>query len=283
MIFTRKHKTPLFVPDLIINDSPLQYSKVVKFLGVMIDTKLSGKPHFEYVIRVHPINILLDEAKEPPLQFRFTYLTSKLVKNISQEFSSVTISLDDLITTTRHPSRHEKACKHIPSYKHFQSILGKTERIHCSFNSLVHIIRYTPVHFHPDIQNVNSVFLERTQDLKKNAISFYTDGSKDDSGYVGAGVYSPDLDFQLQHKLPIETTIFSAEAWAILQALLVIGQLDLVIFSDSKSVLDNICSNATNQQNYIIPRIKEKMYQISCRNINLQLAWIPSHRGITGG
>ncbi|XP_071642940.1 uncharacterized protein [Temnothorax longispinosus] len=242
-----------------------------------------------------PINVLLDEAKEPPLQFRLKYLTSKLVlKNIAQEFSPVTNSLDELISITRSPNNCEKACKHIPAYRYFRSIIGVTGKIHQtvslpvfnhSYESTVHIIQYTSFLFDPNISNVNSLFLKETQSLRKDAISFYTDGSKDDSGFVGAGVFSPELAIQIMHKLPTQTSIFTAEAWAILQALITAGQRNpkkIVIFSDSKSVLENICSNDARQQNYIIPWIKEKIYQFSNKGIDLQLAWIPSHRGIAG-
>lgn len=35
---------------------------------------------------------------------------------------------------------------------------------------------------------------------------------------TGAGIFVPHLESSLLHKLPPETTVFSAEAWALLQA-----------------------------------------------------------------
>ncbi|XP_077278667.1 uncharacterized protein LOC143906439 [Temnothorax americanus] len=321
MIFSHKKKLPMFIPDIAIMDNPIPYCEVVRFLGILLDPRLSSRPHFLYIIskcrkalsvmlalagiwwgahpqqlnmiykglirsnmdyrcqiyqlrgnltifeklqRIQykairiafgyhqstPINTLLDKAKEPLLQLRFKYLTSKLVlKNIAQEFSPVTFSLDDIFPLTRSQHNYEIATKSIPSYNYFHSIL------------------------------------EQYKELRRDAISFYTDGSKSAYGYVGAGVFSPDLNLQIMHKLPAETTIFSAEAWAILQVLITISQENfskVIIFSDSKSVLENVCSSAAKQQNYIIPRIREKIHQFSSRGVNLYLAWIPSHRGITG-
>ncbi|XP_071653515.1 uncharacterized protein, partial [Temnothorax longispinosus] len=232
-----------------------------------------------------PINVMLDEAKEPPLHHRFKFLTSKLVlKNVAQEFSPVTISLDDLHPLTRTQHNYEIAINFIPSYKYFRSILGKLSMIYQSvtlpvfnhsFQSLVIDIHFDSFYFEPNIQNVNSIFIEQSKKLRENAISFYTDGSKSESGNVGAGIFSPDLNLQIMHKLPTETTIFSAEAWAILQVLITIGEGNfprVVIFSDSKSVLENLCSSAAKQQNYIIPRIREKIYQLSSKGVDLHLA-----------
>ncbi|XP_077255592.1 uncharacterized protein LOC143893753 [Temnothorax americanus] len=98
--------------------------------------------------------------------------------------------------------------------------------------------------------------------VKKHATTFYTDGSKGNPGEpVSAGIYSPELKINIMHKLPPETTIFSAEAWAIFQSPTCILQFEYnktVIFSNAKSILENICSYRPNQQNYIIPRIKKK-------------------------
>jgi len=52
-------------------------------------------------------------------------------------------------------------------------------------------------------------------------IFLFTDGSRrvedDEDSVVGAAVYSPDLHLALKHKLPSETSIFSAEAWPFIR------------------------------------------------------------------
>jgi len=79
-----------------------------------------------------------------------------------------------------------------------------------------------------------------------DGISLFTDGSRrDEDSAVGAAVYSPDLGLA-KYKFP-ETSIFSAEAWAIYQALILIkssSYSSAAIFSDSRSVLDALVSLA---------------------------------------
>jgi len=66
------------------------------------------------------------------------------------------------------------------------------------------------------IAEVRSRFREFSALLVNGGISLYTDGSRRDEddvdSAVGAAVYSSDLALALKHKLPAETSIFSAEA-----------------------------------------------------------------------
>ncbi|KYN12324.1 hypothetical protein ALC57_15509 [Trachymyrmex cornetzi] len=64
-------------------------------------------------------------------------------------------------------------------------------------------------------------FALRTSKFTLSYISFYTDGSKlNNTAAVGAGIHSPELNISIMHRLPPETSIFSAKAWAIVQTLL---------------------------------------------------------------
>lgn len=78
--------------------------------------------------------------------------------------------------------------------------------------------------------------------------------------------------------------MFTAEAWAILQALILIQDTGYsrAIFSDSKSVLEAIGSPRLLSSNYIIHRIKRLLFSSFNNGINVSLAWIPAHRGIPG-
>jgi len=63
---------------------------------------------------------------------------------------------------------------------------------------------------------INSVFLEKSSQYRNNAITFYTDGSKLDKNFPSeASVFSPELNLRITYKLPVESFVFSAEAWAI--------------------------------------------------------------------
>lgn len=101
-------------------------------------------------------------------------------------------------------------------------------------------------------QEIMARFLEFVDSNFNNVISFYTDGSKlSSTEQVGAGVFSPDLSIKLIFKLPSSASIFSAEAWALLQALLIIKDFKFnqaVIFTDSQAVLDDIAFTKLNSK-----------------------------------
>jgi len=101
-----------------------------------------------------------------------------------------------------------------------------------------------------------------------------------------AAVYSPDLALALKHKLPAETSIFSAEAWAIYQALILLESIShtaAAVFSDSRSVLDALSSFSFKPcANYLIPLIRYKYHALIDRGISINFAWVPSHRDVLG-
>ncbi|RLU22422.1 hypothetical protein DMN91_004700 [Ooceraea biroi] len=81
------------------------------------------------------------------------------------------------------------------------------------------------------------------------------DGSKSDPDLtVGARVYSPELKVRFSHKLPPDTSVFSAEAWAICIALDEIRELGCV----------------------------KAIYSLTIDGIEITLMWVPAHRGIRG-
>ncbi|XP_039303555.1 uncharacterized protein LOC120357423 [Solenopsis invicta] len=87
------------------------------------------------------------------------------------------------------------------------------------------------------------------------------------------------------HKLPAETSIFSAEAWALLEVIGIIEELhwiNSVIFTDSLSVLQAISQYNHKADNHIIYRLKHKLFLLDKLNFNLTLCWVPAHKGIPG-
>jgi len=60
---------------------------------------------------------------------------------------------------------------------------------------------------------VNKIFLNKSFTYTTNAKIFYTDGSKlDKDAPTGASVYSSKFNFNIIHRLPVEASVFSAEA-----------------------------------------------------------------------
>jgi len=88
-------------------------------------------------------------------------------------------------------------------------------------------------------------FLTFSSPLIANGTSIYTDDSKNENAPLGAAVFSLKLKLAIKHKLPPDTSIFSAEAWAMYQALILLKSsqsTNAVIFCDSRSVLDALSS-----------------------------------------
>jgi len=134
---------------------------------------------------------------------------------------------------------------------------------------------------------IHKKFLELSLQYREGASSFYTDGSKLEADRSsGVGVYSPDFNLRITHRLPPETSIFFAEAWAISLAIDASSDFKCdktVIFSDSKSVLDALTSPFSNHnKNYLIHRIKNKLFKAHRDGRIIHLFWLPAHKGIPG-
>ncbi|KYQ56635.1 hypothetical protein ALC60_04432 [Trachymyrmex zeteki] len=93
------------------------------------------------------------------------------------------------------------------------------------------------------------------------------------------------MEGTVEHRLPPETSIFSAELWAIYQAVLAAGDLQLskcVIFSDSESALEALRNSNSTQRNYLIYYIKQAYIEVTKRGTEIVLFWVPAHCGIPG-
>jgi len=91
------------------------------------------------------------------------------------------------------------------------------------------------------VTEVRQRFREFASPIVGNGIAIYTDGSKRDEvdSAVGSAVFSPDLHLAIKHRLLADISIFSAEAWAILQALILLessSSRKAAVFSDSRSI-----------------------------------------------
>ena len=123
----------------------------------------------------------------------------------------------------------------------------------------------------------------------------YTDGSKVDEK-ASSAVYSPYG--KTSFRLPDNSSIFTAEIRAIIKALEYVknsGLSQFVIFSDSKSVLETISSQESN--NPLLNHLFQMIYSIQnpetespeppnpippkIRKI-IHFCWVPSHVGIRG-
>jgi len=125
---------------------------------------------------------------------------------------------------------------------------------------------------------IRNKFQDFAAPLINDGILLFTDGSRrdDEDSAVGAAVYSPELGIAIKHKLPPETSVFSAEAWTVYQALILVESSsypEAAIFSDSKSVLDALSSfSFKSSSNYLIPLIRDKFHTMTDNEFTIRLA-----------
>lgn len=247
-----------------------------------------------------PINIILHESREFPLNIRFKFNNLKYIYKSFSIYNNPVINSFNRIKYSIHTRPKKiKAFKNIPLYStyithryiirniyrsslppalsyDFHSYISRPEY----FDLCMRILPGTSYH------EANQAFNFATHDMIKDATVFYTDGSKGSNDEpVGAGVYSPTRNSKIAIKLPSDTSVFSAEAWAIVRVLSLIKENNLqksVIFSDARSVLDAINSSKIDQKNYLIALIKSKLYEIAILGLSVSFFWIPSHCGIDG-
>lgn len=137
----------------------------------------------------------------------------------------------------------------------------------------------------------NEEFLTKYKDFLNNTICFFTDGSKTEHfNYVGSATHSPTLNWSKLAKIKAQFSIFSAETYAIIMSLDKITEhntlnpnhLTYSIFSDSRSVLQSICSINYSSDNYLIYECKLRLINLNDRGCKVNLIWIPSPKGILG-
>ena len=126
---------------------------------------------------------------------------------------------------------------------------------------------------------IRSVFLEHIQ-VHENSTWIFTDGSKSSAG-VGYGVFS--RDFYCKGALPIFTSIFTAELFAILKAIEKIVASDGInytVFSDSKSALQSL--GVFNSVNPLVLKVQQWVFLLGLKGMQVKFCWVPAHTGIHG-
>lgn len=124
------------------------------------------------------------------------------------------------------------------------------------------------------------LFTHHLHEEHGNTSHIYTDGSKTNNGVACA---AHQLNRNIVQILPQQASIFTAELYAILNALKIIEQNnhgEYTIFSDSKSAIDAI--KQYNNHNPIITKIFEWLINLFARQRVVTLCWVPSHVGVKG-
>ena len=114
----------------------------------------------------------------------------------------------------------------------------------------------------------------------KEYLKIFTDGSLQNEG-AGCAFVIPEISYYERYKLEKGTSIFSAELFALEKALEFAYQSNhenIIILSDSKSVLQTLKTQKSTRVNYLL----KLMHKMNKQGKLLKLQWVPSHLGIHG-
>lgn len=245
-----------------------------------------------------PINVMLAEACDPPLKFRFDFLAKKyIIKILSNSNHPLISKIQNLleITSQRNTFGILNTFTLLIAYrraKEFSHLINKSFRYsYYDFPYSDHIFEpqiVTDIGF--SIQNsVNPplLFKDILDNNFRNYTCFYTDGSKSENGNkAGCASVCPSEQLTQSLKVNAYASIFTIEAFAILITLDYVRENNLkkvVIFSDSLSVLKSIsCPNPNNIKSHIIFLIRNRLASLTLLHFDIILAWIPGHKGLEG-
>ncbi|KAI8420096.1 hypothetical protein MSG28_008678 [Choristoneura fumiferana] len=207
-------------------------------------------------------NVVLDRVIHPP-EITQSAEIPRITANTL--ISGMLPEIPTIMTHTKNLTRNMYTCNKWPIYK-------------CPYNIL---LSYLNIKCHLDSVKNKFDFLEFLNE-KHDYYILYTDGSKGE--HVKAAYYDPQMKSTNCYKIPDICSIFTAESWAILEALKYVysnvNNVNILIVSDSKSVLTTLCnSNLKYKQNFIVYRVKEMIVKLGK---NVEFVWVPSHIGITG-
>lgn len=360
MIFTRKYK--IEIPSRIsLNNSNFEVKSSLKFLGIYLDSKLTWKPHINYIIkkcekklnilkaisttnwgsdpstclllyrslirphidygsplfhnapksttikldrlqyrcirqclgalRSSPTNSLLSEAKEMPLGIRRQLLTDNyILKKVTMNDRTVLnpiINIRNLIQSRRPNKPETSFIKSLNYINRFNlKTYPKYQLFSYDFNIQIYIPKIYYLPSRKDSSNVNDLFFEFINRSFSNETTIFTDGSKKNLG-TGCAFWCPSSKHSESFKLPSTTSIYNAEAFAILKAVQYTKNLNInnefIICSDSLSCLKAI-ENFSKKKNasFLIPEIISELSSLSKSGKNVKFLWIPGHQGISG-
>ncbi|XP_069160418.1 uncharacterized protein [Procambarus clarkii] len=122
------------------------------------------------------------------------------------------------------------------------------------------------------------LFLEHFSSHSRS-VSVFTDGSKSADG-VGYSVVFPDRTYMC--RLPPETSIFTAELYAILYALRLLlsrCQSSFVVVVDSRSAL--MALGCFNPVHPVVVEIQHWLFLVHSKFKSVEFCWVPSHIGVS--
>ena len=245
-----------------------------------------------------PNEAVLAESQEPPLQLRRQYLSNKFFAKIqiynTGLYNNVCSLAIEILTNAFWIHRNSP-----PLAESFLEYQAYANQVVPQNNYSIFLLEYGFVHLKSNVlfpqysnnEVLNSGILNKCLENSPTC-KIFTDGSKTAEG-TGCAFYIPKFSVSSTFKLFKECTIFSAEAFAINQALSWVidfyikvpnpAYKNITILSDSKSVLLSIRNFGYKQyKNDIICKIKHQESIVSAAGFDIKYVWVKGHSNIVG-
>ncbi|KYN21193.1 hypothetical protein ALC57_06435 [Trachymyrmex cornetzi] len=246
-----------------------------------------------------PVNIIYSETKILPLEYRFKltsckYLIGSMAKQHNQ-LNEVLEEISELSENFVHENNFTKSTL-VSTYEIVKPYEKFIFKYYIPFYQLEYKNQFNQSKVDlnsgmliKDDNNADYAFWQVFGDKLNNRTAIFTDGSKintDEKSSVGFASWCSNDDFITSFKLFDVSSIFSAEAVAILSALNQIIKSDLTrftIFSDSKSVLTALMNiRKLKHHPHLIQEINQELVNCKLKDKDVELTWISAHRNIQG-
>lgn len=237
-----------------------------------------------------PIGALLTECNEPPLHIRRKLLSGKFIMNSQAKNSNILSKVNALTVgvLTKRFWRIKNSPPLCTAWSDLAEYYGVIDYLPREMDDYLAFYNKKTRIVYPKYSDC----IELNQEILNNALSnlgfsrmcIYTDASKTKDG-VGGAFYVPSSNTTMQFGLPANTSIFSAEAYAILKALLYVETQNIhnfIILSDSQSVLKAIQNfiNPLTIINRFILLVKRQIHRLRTAGCDFSFIWVKAHVGI---
>lgn len=243
-----------------------------------------------------PINVLLYEARMPPLFLRFSFLCRSF---ISRVFTSRThpLSMLESIAEKRDCNVHSSCFKSIPLIEDFTSVSKLSHLLDSGNYLLCYSDVYEASLYSPEVNTSNGRTIKRSKfpqqifdstfnTILKECTYWFTDGSKiPGKPFTGFAVTNElSTNFSLFRAAEFLSS-YSLEAMAILEALKLCKNEDTSpvshIFSDSLSVISAVESKFDpGRSPRLILDIKKSLMELNSSGKKVILTWVSGHLGV---
>ncbi|UYV68044.1 hypothetical protein LAZ67_5002897 [Cordylochernes scorpioides] len=255
-LFTTDKKLYKIRPKIILKEQQLQYNKHPKYLGYTLDPEINSSKHIE-VIRKRRDRL-------------------KILKYISgREWGADATTLKLTYTSLIRPILEYgyQICEKISPCKPLQNVI-----FNATLNEPINKQYQNP-------EYLKQLSLEIINNIPKNAITIYTDGSRDELGHTGSGclIKTTNGIEKMNRRNPDFCSVLRSELIAIYEALKSIRNTnyqDIWILTDSRSAIQHL-SHTGELRDKVRRNIIGYLQKLS-KTSKIHLQWIPSHVGIEG-